>query len=261
MLSDPVLRPFIEAAKATFWVGPKSHVVAYPIRHGAQYNFVMCHPGSVPVGVQNETAPLEELRMFYKDWDPTITRLINLVPECLKWANAELEKLETWTSKSGRVVLVGDASHAMTPHMAQGAAMAIEDAVAVTECLSRAKRPEDIPQLMKDVGKIRRDRCYLIADSARATGLTWHLPDGPEQQRRDEAIKRGSKPKVSVEMGVNPNKWSDPNFQPWMFGYDAFSEVSSDLGARELQDRATDCHSFLDELLPRQAFCYYRVID
>jgi salicylate hydroxylase len=227
MQADSVLRRFIETPEATCWIGPKGHIMAYPIRNGALFNFVMCHPGSVLVGKPNENASLEGMRDYYRDWDPVITRLINLVPECLKWQNAELEQLETWTSKSGKVLLIGDASHGMVPYMAQGAAMAIEDAVALTECLGRAKTAEDIPQLMNHFVQIRRDRCNLIQDGARNNGNIWHLPDGPEQRLRDEQIRRGSKPKISVDAGDNPNKWSDPKLQPRMFGYDAFYEVRS----------------------------------
>ena len=93
--------------------------MAYPIRQGTLYNFVMCHPGSVAVGKQNEPADLDDMRTKYKTWDPVLTRIINKVPQCLKWQNAEIEKIETWISTSGKVVLMGDAAHAMVPYMAQ----------------------------------------------------------------------------------------------------------------------------------------------
>lgn len=237
-MADPLLKPLIESPTATCWIGPKGHVMAYPIRNGALYNFVMCHPGSVTVGKPNEAVSLDEMRQWYRAWDPVLTRLINLVPECLRWQNAELEKLDEWTSPSGKVILIGDASHGMVPYMAQGAAMAVEDAVVLAACLNRAEGASDIPALMRAFVKIRRDRCYLILDAARNNGNIWHLEDGPDQCKRDHEMHQAAseakmKPEAveAVEAEENPNKWSDKNFQPWMFGFDAEADV---------------CHNFLN---------------
>lgn len=225
MLADPLLKPLMESPTATCWIGHEGHVMSYPIRNGALYNFVMCHPGSVAVGKPNEPTSLDEMRERYKNWDPVLTHLIDLVPECLKWQNAEIEKLDTWVSKSGKVVLIGDSSHGMVPYMAQGAAMAIEDGVVIAECLARAKSKSEIPGLMRYFEQLRLDRCYIILDGARNNGKIWHLADGPEQQKRDERMRHGSTAKITESSPENPNKWSDPKFQPWMFGYDAFAHV------------------------------------
>ncbi|KAJ5626407.1 hypothetical protein N7510_002716 [Penicillium lagena] len=231
MMDDPELKALIESPAANCWIGPEGHIMAYPIRNGALYNFVMCHPGSVPVGKPNERASLDDMNERYKTWDPVICKLIALVPQCLKWQNAEIEKLETWVSKSGKVVLIGDSSHAMVPYMAQGAAMAVEDAVTLAECLDRVFEQAQIPDMMRQFQDIRLDRCYLILDGARNNGGVWHLPDGPAQQERDK--KMGEPPKQpeqqskAADTAENPNKWSDPKFQPWMFGYDARVETIS----------------------------------
>lgn len=225
MIKDADLKPLIERPEATCWIGYEGHVMAYPIRNGSLYNFVMCHPGSVPVGKPNEPASLDSMRERYKDWDPIITKLINIVPQCLKWQNAEIEKFTSWSSPSGKVVLIGDASHGMVPYMAQGAAMAVEDGVMLATCLSRARSQADLPELMKHFVEMRRDRCYVILDAARNNGAIWHLADGPEQEQRDKGMRAGPKPAAAPTEG-NPNRWSDPKFQPWMFGYDAGAEVS-----------------------------------
>lgn len=225
MIKDADLKPLIERPEATCWIGHEGHVMAYPIRNGALYNFVMCHPGSVGVGKPNEPASLDSMRERYKEWDPIITKLIDIVPQCLKWQNAEIEKFPSWSSPSGKVVLIGDASHGMVPYMAQGAAMAVEDGVMLAACISRARSQADLPELVKHFVEMRRDRCYAILDGARNNGAIWHLPDGPEQQRRDQGMRAGPKPAAELTE-QNPNRWSDPKFQPWMFGYDASAEVS-----------------------------------
>ena len=59
--------------------------------------------------------------------------MLRACPDCHKWAILEREPLPRWSD--GPVVLLGDACHAMTPYMAQGAATAIEDAAILARCL------------------------------------------------------------------------------------------------------------------------------
>lgn len=199
--------------------------MAYPIRNGALYNFVMNYSGVVASDKPFEVVPIEELRQRFKHWDERVMRLINIVPECTKWQIAEADKLATWISKSGKVVLIGDASHAMFPYMSQGAAMAVEDAAAISECIKVAKSAADFPFLMKEYEKIRRDRCYIIRDEAQRHGEAWKLEDGPEQEKRDRLM---SLQRANGDHEVeNPNKWSDPKFSQWLFGYDSYQVVSS----------------------------------
>lgn len=111
--------------------------------------------------------------------------------------------------------------------------MAVEDAVTLAECLRRASSPEDIPCLMRLYERFRMDRCYTILDGARNNGAIWHLPDGEEQRIRDERMKSCSLPREGYN-GDNPNKWSDPKFQPWMFGFDAREDVHTPLNLHVL---------------------------
>jgi salicylate hydroxylase len=108
--------------------------------------------------------------------------------------------------------------------------MAMEDAVCLSECLSRTTSHAQIPQLTHLYEQFRMERCYTILDGARNNGAIWHLADGPQQRARDERMKNGSKPRKPSDAGAdtgaeNPNKWSDPKFQPWMFGFDATEDV------------------------------------
>ena len=72
--------------------------------------------------------------------------VLDACPDCHKWAILERDPLSTWSQ--GRVVLIGDACHPMTPYMAQGAATSIEDAAVLARCLkdvvvdNRGQRPE-----------------------------------------------------------------------------------------------------------------------
>lgn len=109
----------------------------------------------------------------------------------------------------------------------QGAAMAIEDAVVLAECLSVADSPQNITSSLRLYQSLRMDRVQIIAEGARETVHVWHLPDGPEQEARDGKLSRPASAAVEVRPGAktNPNSWSDPVFQPWLFGFDAVADV------------------------------------
>ena len=76
---------------------------------------------------------MKELRAAYADFHPDVRAVLDACPDCHKWAILEREPLPTWSE--GRVVLLGDACHPMTPYMAQGAATSIEDAAVLARCL------------------------------------------------------------------------------------------------------------------------------
>ncbi|KIW26457.1 uncharacterized protein PV07_09550 [Cladophialophora immunda] len=235
--SNPELRPLIDNVDALYWVGPKAHIIAYHISNSTLYNFVLCDSSTPSVGLVPKVVPLSELQARFSDWDPIVRQLIDLVPEPLKWQLAEIEEQPTWVSKSGKVVVIGDASHAMVPHLAQGAAMALEDAAALAECVGRATDQTDLPVLMDHFQDMRRERCYRIQREAWALGDMWHLPDGPDQERRDQHMRQAGHEKWSVSKSENPNRWDDSKFQPFLFGYDAFQEATAYLNWHYAPDR------------------------
>ncbi|MCP6391027.1 FAD-dependent monooxygenase, partial [Klebsiella pneumoniae] len=77
----------------------------------------------------------------------------------------------------GSVALIGDACHPTLPHMAQGAAQAIEDGGVLGVCLSRlpSTSPDDINKALKIYEEVRRDRAYALVEMAAATGRSMHL--------------------------------------------------------------------------------------
>src|ERR1700737_526286 len=125
LLSDPELRHFIEQPVANCWIGPGRHLMAYPIQHATKYNMVMVHPGVAVQDRWNEPGISHKIRLTIGDlkemiynfasWDPLLVRVLEKVKQCLKWNLADLPLLDTWRSKSGKVVLIGDASHATLP--------------------------------------------------------------------------------------------------------------------------------------------------
>ncbi|RVX72524.1 hypothetical protein B0A52_03714 [Exophiala mesophila] len=229
MRADPDTAQLMTDLNSNAWIGHQRHVMAYPIRQGAMYNLVMCHPGQAKPGVWNEPGDVQQMRETYATFDPVIRKVIDNVTSCLRWTLADLPPLPTWLSQSGKVVLIGDAAHAMVPFLAQGASMSIEDGPALAECLSRVRELEDIPKYLRVFEQLRKPRCEKLQLCSRLNGQMWHLPDGPQQEERDRGFERDDFAKAETEQSEqeseNVNPWSDRNFQPWLFGYDIVKET------------------------------------
>jgi salicylate hydroxylase len=119
-------------------IGPGKMVVRYPLRKGRLLNLVFfARQGGWHEDGWSIRAEPGELRELFSDWCADIGLLLDaLDPRTLhKWAINAHGALDSW-SRDGRVTLVGDAAHAMTPFLGQGAAMGIEDAVVLARCLA-----------------------------------------------------------------------------------------------------------------------------
>lgn len=230
VLEDPTTAQLISDVNANCWIGYQRHIMAYPICDGEMYNLIMVHPGQASVSKWNEPGDLAEMRQHYSNFDPTMKKVIDKVSSCLKWKLSEMPSLPRWVGSNGHVVLIGDAAHGMLPYLAQGAATAIEDGAALAECISRAKDSSMIPPLLKAFQNIRKPRCETIQAGSRTNGEIWHMPDGPKQRDRDRKMMMGRMDKtlkegVTVSGTQNPNRWSDDQFQSWLFSYDTIEEV------------------------------------
>lgn len=201
------------------WLGYRRHLLAYPIRNGKLYNIVMSHPGEASVGKWNEPGDIEEMKARYKYWDPTVCRFLTKVKSVLKWVLADLPMLPRYVN--GRVILLGDSAHAMLPYLAQGAAQAIEDGACLSTVLDSCSSVADIPEAAKEYERRRKNRAEAVQEGAHKNAQVWNLPDGQKQEARDEEMRNAFRRRDS---GIeNPNQWSDPTLQTWLFGWDAFT--------------------------------------
>lgn len=118
MNADPELRPLMDS-QYNCWIGHQRHVMAYPIRNCQMYNIVMSFPGKAAIGKWNEPGDVDEMRDQYKHFEPVVRKFLGHVEKCTKWILAELPPLARWVSKSGKVVLIGDAAHGMLQYLGQ----------------------------------------------------------------------------------------------------------------------------------------------
>jgi salicylate hydroxylase len=107
--------------------------------------------------------------------------------------------------------------------------MAVEDGIVLAECLSRASSIRDVPLYMSAFESIRKERTYLVQTGSVKNEDFWHMEDGARQRARDAIMKGVEIDEETLKElkaeGKNPNQWSDPTFQAWLFGYDAVAEV------------------------------------
>ena len=117
----------------------------------------------------------------YEGWHDTVRSLIAAIPETFIWALHDRAPLPSWTR--GRVTLLGDACHPMLPMAAQGAAQAIEDGAALAALLEAMS--DDVPGALERYETVRKPRATRLQEVSAVNRKRFHMPDGPEQQKRD----------------------------------------------------------------------------
>ncbi|KAJ3493051.1 hypothetical protein NLG97_g4983 [Lecanicillium saksenae] len=216
--SDLALLSMVKQNIAIRYMGPGGHIMAYPVRNNTLYNLVLLHTSKPNVAGSNPwttKASRTDMMNFFSGWSPMIRRWLRYAnEEVLEWDLHSYSNLPTWTT--GSTVLLGDACHPMLPYVAQGAANAIEDAAVLSTALTCTS---DIQLALRMYESVRKARAEKIALSASATANALHLPDGPEQRKRDETMKNPRK------AASNPDKWNNEQWQQYMWGVDVMAET------------------------------------
>src|SRR5438309_1702306 len=115
----------------TFWAGEKVHLVIYPLRGGDLYNLVaVFHSNRYEEGWDSYGDPAELNERFAKTCEPVRT-LLGKIESWRMWVLCDRPPIKDWSR--GRVTLIGDAAHPMLQYLAQGACMAVEDAVCLAD--------------------------------------------------------------------------------------------------------------------------------
>ncbi|WP_370181589.1 FAD-dependent monooxygenase [Rhodococcus wratislaviensis] len=143
----------------TKWWGPNpsTQIVTFPLNQGKDiFVFATCAQQEWTEESWTTPGSVTELRELYRDFHPEARALLDACDDVLKSALYVRDPLESWTD--GRAVLLGDAAHPMMPFMAQGAGMAIEDAVVLSRCLSLFDDPAVALQTYQDTRLQRTSR-------------------------------------------------------------------------------------------------------
>ncbi len=177
-----------DAEAIQFWMGPRAHLPHYAIGpKGDHVNFlavvdapdVWPHPEK---GLVETTS--QDALAFFEGWHPAVVEMIDAVRHDLRWGLFVARPLPRW--RRGRVVLLGDAAHAMLPHHGQGANVTIEDAIALAERLAAGGDPL---MALDAYEASRRPRTRRIQRASWAASKALHLDEGPERDRRNSRLK------------------------------------------------------------------------
>lgn len=104
--ADPDLKEFVEKLTMDVWVSDKSYIISYPISADNDFNMVLLHHRSAPVE-DVEEVDMNEVRETYKDYDPRIKKIVDMVPSVKRWPLLVTGPLDTWSSPQKNVVLMG----------------------------------------------------------------------------------------------------------------------------------------------------------
>ena len=169
---------------ASIWVGPDCHLVHYPLRGGEQYNVVVTfHSREVEEwGVREGSR--DEVQSYFHGICPRARQLIDLPKSWKRWATADRNPIAQWTFD--RATLLGDAAHPTLQYLAQGACMALEDAVTLGEAL-RVHAGAFAPAFAH-YQRSRVARTARIVLSAREMGRIFHAK-GVERLVRNDLWK------------------------------------------------------------------------
>lgn len=115
------------------WAGPNCHLVHYPLRGGEQFNVVVTFHSRRQEEWSVTEGSAEEVQSYFEGIGTQPRQLLGLPKSWKRWATADREPIAQWTF--GRTTLLGDAAHPMLQYLAQGACMALEDAVTLGEAL------------------------------------------------------------------------------------------------------------------------------
>ena len=177
-------------AAATLWAGHNTHIVHYPLRGWKLFNLVATVIGKHTSGGHNELALPDEVLPLFSHYCDEPMKLMRTPKEFRRWMLLHREPVDNWTQ--GRVTLLGDAAHFMLQYMAQGAAMAMEDAVCLGACAEACDGDFERAFLQYQEKRIvRATRVQISAN--KLVGMIFHVPDGLEREVRND-IYRGRTP-------------------------------------------------------------------
>jgi salicylate hydroxylase len=189
------------------WMGPGGCVVHYYVRPGHLVNWIAHRKTDIWADESwSVEGDKQELVDAFPGWHDSLITLFKATERCYKWAILDRDPLPSWSE--GRVALLGDAAHPMSPFLAQGGAMAMEDGYILAEVLAR--HPGAVPAALKRYEAIRKDRATRVQLSSRERAEICQVSSPLAQMKRD--------------LQYQFNQWFNPGAAiqkaDWIYSYD-----------------------------------------
>jgi len=195
---------FLNPRTVTAFLGGGAHLVAYPLGGAGAFNIVAIHQFSTSPGEswssRGDAAALARLHEAFAGWHPDLRRLVTAARDPLMWPLYGCPD-GSWTD-GRKLVLIGDAAHAMTPFAAQGAAMAIEDAALLAE---RLAGPQDLSAALHGFEETRRARVARVRSRGAFNRFAYHAR-GPVALARNLVLSLRGPESLAADLD-------------WLYGY------------------------------------------
>ncbi len=159
-----------DLANVTLWLCPNGHVVQYPLNRG-RLNLVAIHESAQTIDGWRTPASPGEVSALFRACCPALLALLEAPQSWRKWPGADIEPSAPWGD--GNVTLIGDAAHASLPYLAQGAAMALEDAATLSDLL--AEPAGEVSDVLRRYESHRHVRTARIVHQSRRMGRVYHM--------------------------------------------------------------------------------------
>ena len=186
---------------AAIWVGPNCHLVHYPLRGGEQYNIVVTFHSREQEQWGVREGSREEVMSYFTEICDRPRQLLDKPTSWKRWSTADRDPVERWGE--GRATLLGDAAHPMLQYLAQGACIALEDAVTLREALRACAGNLELALRLYESKRIVRGARLIV--SAREMGRIYHAK-GVERLVRN-----------SFFAGRTPERFYDT--LEWLYGW------------------------------------------
>lgn len=174
--------PELATNSMCLWAGEKAHLVQYPLRRGELYNLVAVFHSDKFSSGWNDFGDTEELNLRFADKCPEVRTLLSKIESWRMWVLCDRDPTRDWVK--GRMALLGDAAHPMLQYLAQGANMAIEDAVCLADMLVNENGNYDTAFLRyRDARYLRTTRVQM---TARLYGEVYHASGAVRDMRNAE---------------------------------------------------------------------------
>lgn len=166
------------------WAGPNCHLVHYPLRSGDQYNLVVTFHSREQETWDVRDGSKDEVLSYFTGIGELPRKLLHCPSSWRRWSTADRNPVENWTQ--GRITLLGDAAHPTLQYLAQGACMALEDAVTLGAAVRRCEFDMEAAFALYQRSRIARTARVVL--SAREMGRLYHA-HGVERLVRNDLWK------------------------------------------------------------------------
>jgi salicylate hydroxylase len=173
---------------ATLWAGPKCHVVHYPLSGWKLFNLVVTYHNDAPEPVAGKPVDREEVLRGFQHVDKRVQGIIERGGDWKQWVLCDRDPTTNWVD--GRVALLGDAAHPMMQYFAQGACMALEDAVGLA--VEMGARPDDLDGALEAYRQRRMLRTARVQLQSREIGDHIYHPAGAHALLRNSILRAKS---------------------------------------------------------------------